>query len=59
MYRQIESSDVQSARRTIHELGEPFRSSDKEAYEETMEILNFLDTWTQMDDVIVIMEDEY
>jgi hypothetical protein len=59
MYRQIESSDVQYARRTINELGEPFRSSDKEAHEETMEILSFLDTWTQMDDVIVIMEDEY
>jgi hypothetical protein len=59
MYRQIEYSDVQYALRTINELGEPLRNSDKEAHEETMEILSFLGTWTQKDDVIVIMEDEY
>lgn len=57
-YRQIDTYDVERAMEHITDLGEPLRTSDKEACEETMRVLTFLDKWTERDDVIVIMEDE-
>ena len=58
LYREIDNEDVRDAIEQVSDLGEPLRTSDKEAYEETMRVLNFLDEWTQKEDVYVIMEDE-
>lgn len=58
LYREIDNDDVCNAMEQISDLGEPLRTSDKEACEETMRVLNFLDKWTKCDDVIVIVEDE-
>lgn len=59
MYREVTKYHVQVAKGKLEELGEPLRTSDKEAYEETMKVIEFLDEWTEKDNVIVIMEDEY
>lgn len=58
-YREVDNHDVCNAMEQVCDLGEPFRTSDKDAREETMRVLNFLDEWTKREDVIVIMEDEY
>lgn len=58
LYREIDNDDVSNAMEQISDLGEPLRTSDKDACEETMRVLNFLDKWTKCDDVIVIVEDE-
>lgn len=57
-YGVIDNEDVRNAIEKVADLGEPLRTSDKEACEETMRVLNFLDEWTQKEDVFVIMEDE-
>jgi hypothetical protein len=57
-YRVIDNEDVRNAIEKVDDLGEPLRTSDKEACEETMRVLYFLDEWTQKEDVYVIMEDE-
>ena len=59
MYREVTKYHVQVAKGKLEELGDPLRTSDKEAYEETVKVIEFLEKWTEKDDVIVIMEDEY
>lgn len=58
LYREISRDDVRNAFSTIKDLGEPLRKSDKDVCEETLRILNFLQEWTDKDDVHVILEDE-
>jgi len=58
LYREICSENVRDAFETIAELGEPLRMSDKEACEETLRVLNFLDEWISNENVYVILEDE-
>lgn len=58
-YREITTDDVERALEEVKHLGTPKRNSDIEACEETTSVLNFLKYWTEKDDVIVIMEDEY
>jgi hypothetical protein len=58
MYREITKNDIDSALEHIEQLGKPLRNSDKEAYEETMEVLGFLQTWSNDESVYMIMEDE-
>lgn len=58
MYSEVTQYYVQWAKEQLEELGDPLRQSDKEAYEETMIVINFLDKWTRNADVIVIMDDE-
>lgn len=58
LYRQITYDAVQRAKERIKELGEPKRQSDKDAFEEAMELMEFLEKWTSNDDVIVVMKDE-
>ena len=57
-YREIDSYDVEKALETIADLGKPFRKSDIETYNETMDVLDFCKKWTQDETVRVIMEDE-
>lgn len=57
-YREIDIYDVEKALRVIADLGKPFRKSDIEAYNETMDVLDFCKKWTQDENVRVIMEDE-
>ncbi len=59
MLKEVTQYHVQLARKQIEYLGAPLRTSDKEACEETKQVLDFLDKWIQNEDVIVIMEDEY
>lgn len=56
-YREVRFEDVQMAYRQINELGAPLRESDIMAYEETLKVLEFLEKWTQQENVIVIMDD--
>ncbi len=58
MYSEVTQYYVQWAKDQLKELGVPLRQSDKEAYEETMTVINFLDKWTQNEDVIVIIHNE-
>lgn len=58
LYREIDGNDVRIAFDTIKDLGEPLRMSDKEACEETLRVLNFLQKWTSNENVHVILEDE-
>ena len=39
-------------------MGQPQNNNDKEAYEETMNILEFLKSWSDREDVRLIVEDE-
>lgn len=59
MYSEVTQHYIQWAKGQLQELGDPLRQSDKEAYEETMNVIDFLNKWTQQEDVIVIMDDEY
>lgn len=58
LYREIFKYDIDQAYDSIEELGDPLRTSDKEAKEETMHILDFLKKWTETDEYFVIIEDE-
>lgn len=59
MYYEVKKKDVDDARAQLQELGHPRRTSDKEAHEETLDILAFLEYWTSQPDVYVIYENEY
>jgi hypothetical protein len=58
LYREICLDNVLDAFETIDALGEPLRTTDKNACEETLRILKFLQEWTANDDVHVILKDE-
>jgi hypothetical protein len=58
MYREVTAEDVAHARRKVEDLGEPIRTSDKDACEETLRILSFLERWTADANARVIMQDE-
>lgn len=58
LIREIDHNDVERASETIAEYGQPMRQSDKEAYKETMDILEFLKPWTLDASVVVIIKDE-
>jgi hypothetical protein len=57
-YREIFENDVNIAFRIIRDMGIPIRSSDIEAKEETLKVLNFLKKYTGMNDVHIIISDE-
>jgi len=59
MYSEIEKRNITYSLERLEELGEPKRTSDKEACQETMEVLEFLKNWTAHPDVVVVFEDEY
>jgi F0F1-type ATP synthase beta subunit len=58
LIREIMDDDVDNALEFITSLGEPLHKSDKEAYEETKEILDFLKKYTSSKDFIAIIKDE-
>ena len=58
MYREINADDVVHVVRRVECLGDPVRTSDKLALEETMRVLQFLNQWVERDDVMMIMQDE-
>lgn len=58
LYYEVTNENVETGFEQIEKLGEPLRTSDKEAREETLSVLKFLQKWTLEPDVIVIMEDE-
>lgn len=58
-YREIFENDVNIAFRTIEDLGLPISTSDIEAKEETLKVLNFLKKYTGMNDVRIIISDEF
>jgi hypothetical protein len=58
LFREICDNDIQIAYRTIEELGEPIRTSDKEAKSETLDVLEFLKKYSN-DNVHIILQDEY
>lgn len=59
LYREITQYDIFIAKRYLESLGEPIRSIDKEAYEETQEVMEFLEKWTTESDTYrVIIADE-
>lgn len=47
LYRQVDLHEVVSAFEQIQELGEPMCTSDKEACEETIRVLNFCKKWLE------------
>lgn len=57
-YREIEHEEVERAIEQMNELGTPLRTSDIEACDETMEVLEWLKIWTADEKYIVIMDDE-
>lgn len=57
-YRETCKEDIERSYRYIHQYGEPEDEVDKEAYEETLEILDFFKSWSDRNDVILIVEDE-
>ena len=59
LYREIVKDDVMRAYDEIERLGECFRTSDKEAKEETLMILEFLSRYVDDPNVRMILEDEY
>lgn len=44
-YKEVLAEDVARARRTLEELGDPMRRSDKLASDETHKVLDFLEKW--------------
>jgi hypothetical protein len=59
MYREISKSDVEDAYDRIDRLGNCFRSSDKEAKEEAMQVLDWLRTYADDETVRMLMDDNY
>ena len=58
MYREIYLDDIPTVRRMMGQLGDPVRTSDSDAFEETNHALAFLDRWSARDDVVMIIADE-
>ena len=58
MYREINAYDIANVVKHLERLGDPVRTSDKMALEETMEVLRFLKKWVERDDVRMVMQDE-
>lgn len=59
MYREVVQEDINNAKFSMRMRGDPLRTSDKEARDETHEILDFLEPWTSHPDkYIVICRDE-
>ncbi len=59
LYREITPHEVEVGKRYLQSLGDPVRMIDREAYEETNEIMTFLEHWTAKSaDYIVIIQDE-
>lgn len=58
MYSEIEKNDVSSAEASICNKGTLKRTIDKEALEETTEILNFLKKYIDKKEYMIIMEGE-
>lgn len=59
MYSEIEKKHITYSLERLEELGAPKRTSDKEAYEETMEVLEFLKDWASQPDTVIVFEDEF
>jgi hypothetical protein len=59
LYREINKKDIDEAYRMIEELGEPIRTSDKEAKIETLKVLDFLKKYSIIENMHLIMQDEY
>lgn len=59
LLREISKDDINYEYKRMEELGEPIRTSDLEAKEETMEVLDFLKKYAKRTDVILVVADEY
>lgn len=59
MYREISKDDVERAFKTIENTGKAIRVSDREAKEETLQVLEFLKKYMEDDNVRMIISDEY
>lgn len=57
-YRETCQADIERTIRYLEQFGQPVRESDKEAYDETINILNFLKSYSKRDDVRLIISDE-
>ena len=57
-YRETCKDDIERTYRYLDMLGEPKTKSDIEAYEESIDILNFFKLWYDRDDVRLIVCDE-
>ena len=55
----MELEDILEALNKIERLGTPLRTSDKEACEESLSVLNFLKDWVSKENVILVMQDEF
>jgi hypothetical protein len=58
LYNEITEKHLRYTRDELKHLGEPIRTSDKEAYEETMKIIKFIEDNLHPDNMI-IFDDEY
>jgi hypothetical protein len=59
LYREISDEDIMYAYQKLERMGEPIRTSDVEAKEETIRVLEFLKQYMGRDDIYLIMQDEY
>ena len=59
MYAEVSDKDIEYAFRTLESLGEPIRHSDREAYDETIKVLDFLKKYSNRDDVYIIFQNDY
>lgn len=58
LYREITEMHLKYTKIDFQDLGEPIRTSDKEAYEETMKIIKFIENNLHQDNII-IFQNEY
>lgn len=59
MYREISKQDIDRAYQDIEQLGECMRTSDREAKKETLMILDFLSKYSDDENVMIILSDEF
>jgi hypothetical protein len=59
MYSEVSYDDINSVYKSIERLGTPIRTSDIEAKEEVIRVLEFLSKYANRDDVYIIFIDEY
>jgi len=59
LYREISKKDIDETYRMIEDLGEPIRTSDKVAKIETLHVLDFLKKSSIIENMHIILQDEY
>lgn len=58
MIREITRVDIICIKKELEVLGEPFRTSDKEAKEETLRVMDFIEHWLSRKDIYIIYQRE-